>query len=141
MAINYFAMTPSCLPSTELAKYAKTKLVLNIGNSDLRCMLKVIIKYGKFKLLFLRRLHGIVLKYNACIVSIFICPHSTNEILSQFLASSLPFRCDAQPQCLKYLLHQYMCYDSLVSSRVCYDFMRVVQYTRTDTTRIMAYAF
>ena len=70
----YFAMTPSCLPSTELAKYAKTKLVLNIGNSDLRCMLKVIIKYGKFKLLFLRGLHGIVLK----------CLHREHIYLSSF---------------------------------------------------------
>ena len=58
----YFATTPSCLHSTELAKYAKTKLVLNIGNSELRCMFKVIIKYGKFKFLFPRGLHGIVLK-------------------------------------------------------------------------------
>ena len=30
----YFAMTPTCLHSTELAKYVKTKPVLNIKNLE-----------------------------------------------------------------------------------------------------------
>ena len=48
----YFAKTPSCLHSTESAKYAKTTLVLNIGNSELQLYVQVVIKYGNFKLLF-----------------------------------------------------------------------------------------
>ena len=80
----------SCLHSTELAKYAKTKLVLNIGNSELRCMFKVIIKYGKFKLLFPRGLHGIVLK---CVQREHAYLSSFNQSNCFFVVSSLPFRC------------------------------------------------
>ena len=78
-------MTPCCLHPTELAKYNKTKLVLNMEKSGSSCH-----EIEQFQPVVLKRTAQNCAKMRAAGARLFVF---TEPIKSFFLASSSPFRC------------------------------------------------